>query len=65
MFNRIAEGKRNFDPVFHSETPKWARTEIRRKKARKLDNLLAKNRSDLEKEGDRRLDYLKGKGTGT
>ena len=59
------KGKEIFNPVFHSETLKEVRVEIRKKKTEISEVLLEKSKSCIEKEGARRLDYLKEKGTGT
>ena len=59
------KGKDKFDPVFHSETVKEVRAEIRKKKTTNSEILLEKIKSSIEKKGARRLKYLKEKGSGT
>ena len=58
------KGKDKIDPVFHSETLKEVRVEIRKKKTANSEILLQKIKSSIEKKGARRLKYLKEKGQG-
>ena len=58
------KGKDKFDLVFHSETLKEVRAEIRKKRTANSEILLKKIKSSIEKKGARRLKYLKEKRTG-
>ena len=59
------KGKKVFDPVYHTATMKEVREEMKKKKLAASDDVLRKVESGIDKNGARRLNYLKEKGTGT
>ena len=59
------KGKEDFDPVYHTATMKEVREEMKKKKLAASDDVLRKVENGIDKNGVRRLNYLKEKGTGT
>ena len=59
------KGKENFDPVYHNATMKEVREEMKKKKLAASDDVLWKVESGIDKNGARKLNYLKVKWTGT
>ena len=53
------------DPVYHTATMKEVREEMKKKKLAASDDVPRKVESGIDKNGARRLNYLKEKGTGT
>ena len=61
----VPTGKEVFDPVCHTAIMKDVRGEIKKKKLAAADDELRKFESGIDKNGTRRLNYLKEKGIGT
>ena len=57
--------KEKFDPVYLTTTMKKVPEEIQKKKLAESDDFLRKVENGMDKNGVRKLDYLKEKGTGT
>ena len=58
------KGKEDFDPVYHTATMKEVREEMKKKKLAASDDVIRTVESGVDKNGARRLNYLKDKGTG-